>query len=173
MMKDMKWKQIDTTYAGKAIQMEAEDIRLHGDVDITGSLTVNGSPLDTPTAAGTSYDNTASGLTADDVQDAIDELLGKDIKIKDFTSLADMCTFLLDSTIKPIMAYSDYHLTWLINNSTANIELHTMTIQSNNIRFICMQNNGSTTSGYRIDGGGAATSVGTSFDSINYRLLYI
>ena len=173
MMKDMKWKQIDTTYAGKAYQVEADKINLHGDVDIEGTLSINGSPLDAPTAAGTSYDNTASGLTADDVQEAIDELATNDIKIKDFTSLADMCTFLLDNTIKPILAYSDYHLTWVINNSTANIELHTMTIQSSNIRFICMQNNGSATTGYRIDGGGAATNVGTSFDSINYRLLYI
>lgn len=77
MMKDMKWKQIDTTYAGKAYQVEAEEINLHGEVNIQGSLSVNGSPLDTPTAAGTSYDNTASGLTADDVQEAIDEVAGK------------------------------------------------------------------------------------------------
>jgi hypothetical protein len=74
MMKDMKWKQIDTTYAGKAYQVEAEDINLHGDVNIQGSLSVNGSPLDTPTAAGTSYDNLASGLTAETVQGAIDEI---------------------------------------------------------------------------------------------------
>lgn len=74
MMKDMKWKQIDTTYAGKAFQVEAEDINLHGDVNIEGDLKVNGGSISTPTAADVSYDNTASGLTADDVQDAIDEV---------------------------------------------------------------------------------------------------
>lgn len=77
MMKDMKWKQIDTTYAGKAYQVEAEEINLHGEVNITGSLSVNGGSLSTPTAADVSYDNTTSGLTADDVQEAIDEVNDK------------------------------------------------------------------------------------------------
>lgn len=55
-----------------------------GTIDIDGNATKIYAPLQN--ASGVDYDNTSSGLTADDVQDAIDELNTKEGDLTDLTT---------------------------------------------------------------------------------------
>ena len=57
-----------------------------------------------PTAAEVTYNNTASGLTADDVQEAIDEIDGK-IASHDFGAVVDLSSYTSDAYVTPTDGY--------------------------------------------------------------------
>lgn len=178
MMKDMKWKQIDTTYAGKAYQVEAEEINLHGEVNITGSLSVNDSPLDAPTATGTSYDNTASGLTGTNVQDAVDELATHRIKVRNFDTLQDLTNFILgDISIRAIKAFCDNNIIFDISRFDSVNVTYTSTVMKSSSPFalttLIIRNNGTTSTGWEMVGNGAPSSISSVYDNNTYQLIYI
>ena len=76
-----------------------EQDSIKGEVNIQGDLKVNGGSISTPTAADVSYDNTTSGLTADDVQEAVDELAGLRVKNKTFENFNDLVNWILTNRI--------------------------------------------------------------------------
>lgn len=175
MMKDMKWKNIDTVYGGKALQAEAEEINLHGEVNITGSLSVNGGSISSPTAADVSYDNTASGLTGTNVQDVVDELAGVRVKIRNFNNLAEFATWATTNyaTAKILVAYDDSTHAWTCVANNTNLTLHSIYGGGGSLVMANIANNGTTTSGYYMIGNSAPSSAGSTYDNKKYQVYYV
>ena len=176
MMKDMKWKQIDTTYAGKAFQVEAEEINLHGEVNVQGDLKVNGGSISAPTAVGTTYDNTTSGLTGTNVQDAVDELASVRVKIRNFSTLQEFATWAIAnySTIHILCAVNDSNKVFNCYALSTALIFNTSYIAGGSIVNAAGSNDGTTTTGY-FTYGNASTEVIVPdyFDKYTYQVYYI
>lgn len=175
MMKDMKWKQIDTTYAGKAYQVEAEEINLHGEVNITGSLSVNGGSLSTPTAADVSYDNTTSGLTADDVQEAVDVLAVLRVKNKTFENFNDLVNWILSNN--PVILRCQDNTTvardYLVSIVTGYVRLSSVYWGAGTVNSMIINGDGTTITGYYINGNNNPLSDVSVFGDYSYTIWYI
>lgn len=175
MEKDIKFKNIDTSYCGKAFQVEAEKINLNGDVNVQGDLKVNGGSISTPTAADVSYDNTISGLTGDDVQEAVDELAAMRVKVRNFNNLADFANWAVANyaTNKILKAFDDSNHVWncIANNSV--LSLYTTYLGGGSLITASISNNGTSTTGYYMIGNETPATAGTTFDNKTYQVYYV
>lgn len=175
MMKDMKWKQIDTTYAGKAFQVEAREINLHGEVDIVGSLTVNGGSVSAPTASDVSYDNTTSGLTADDVQDAVDELAGLRVKSKTFDDFNDLVNWILSNnpTVLRCQDNTTVARAYLVSIVPGNVRLSSVYWGASTVNSIIISGDGTNITGYFMNGNNSPSSNVSPYADFSFTIWYV